>query len=101
MLRSIVLLLVLPLLAACASDASRAQKPPATHQGVGVVVDVNAEKGRIKINHEKIEGFMEAMTMWFTVKDPAMLQGLQPNDKIAFTIAEEESADLIVEIRKR
>jgi Cu/Ag efflux protein CusF len=101
-LRSLVLLLVLPLaVAACASEAPRAQKPPVTYQGVGVVVEVNVDKARVKINHEKIEGKMEAMTMWFPVKDPALLQGLQPNDKVAFTVAEEESADLIVEIRKR
>ena len=102
MLRSLVLLFILPLAAAaCGADAPRAQKAPVTHQGVGVVVDVNVEKARVKINHEKIEGKMEAMTMWFPVKDPALLQGLQPNDKVAFTVAEEESADLIVEIRKR
>jgi Cu/Ag efflux protein CusF len=101
-LRSLVLLLVLPLAAAaCASGASRAQKPPVTHEGVGVVVDVNVEKGRIKINHEKIEGYMEPMTMWFSVKDPALLEGLQPSDKVAFTVAEEDSADVIVELRKR
>ena len=101
MLRSLVFLLVLPLLVACGSDASRAQKPPVTHQGVGIVVDVNVEKSRIKLNHEKIEGYMEPMTMWFPVKEPALLQGLQPNDKVAFTVAEEESADVIVEIRKQ
>ena len=102
MLRSLVLLFVLPLAAAaCGSDAPRAQKAPVTHQGVGVVVDVNVEKARVKINHEKIEGFMEPMTMWFGVKDPAMLEGLQPNDKVAFTVSEEESSDLITEIRKR
>ena len=100
MVRSLVLLLAIPLLVACSSEPSRAQKPLVTHQGVGVVVDVNVQKSRVKINHEKIEGYMEPMTMWFEVKDATMLAGLQPNDRVAFTVAEEESADVIVEIRK-
>lgn len=72
----------------------------ATHKGRGVVVVVNVEKSRVKINHEKIEGFMEAMTMWFDVKDAAMLSGIAPSDKVEFTITEETSADVITELRK-
>jgi Cu/Ag efflux protein CusF len=93
----------LSLPAACASRpaaSTAAQAPRATHRGAGVVVAVNAEKGRVKINHEKIEGYMDPMTMWFEVKDPKMLEGLAPNDRVEFVITEEESADVLTEIRK-
>ena len=81
--------------AACAKS-----KAPVTHRGVGVVVAVDAAKARVKINHEAIEGWMDAMTMWFDVKDAKMLEGIAPNDKIEFVVTEEESADVVTEIRK-
>ena len=90
--------LLLSLPGACACRASTG--PQVTHKGVGVVVAVAPEKSRIKIQHDTIEGYMEAMTMWFTVKDASMLQGIAPNDKIEFTITEEDSADVITEIKK-
>jgi protein SCO1/2 len=91
--------LVLSLPGACASRASTG-KPQASHKGVGVVVAVAPEKSRIKIQHDAIEGYMEAMTMWFTVKDASMLDGIAPNDKIEFTVTEEDSADVVTELKK-
>ena len=96
----LVALVALSLCASCASEASRTQQPPVTHQGAGVVVDVNVEKSRIKINHEEMPGYMKPMTMWFPVKDSKLIEGLKPNDRVTFTVAEEEAADVIVEIRK-
>jgi Cu/Ag efflux protein CusF len=86
--------------AACGSRPAQSQAPRATHRGIGVVVAIDAAKGRVKLDHEKIEGFMEAMTMWFDVKDPTMLEGLAPKDRVEFVITEEESADVITEIKK-
>ena len=91
-------LVVLTLPAACAS--SRASKTPVAHHGVGIVVAINADKGRVKLNHEAIEGYMDAMTMWFEAKDPKMLEGLAPNDKVEFVLSEEDSADVLTEIKK-
>lgn len=92
---------VIVFLTSCAASAPPASAAAgATHKGRGVVVDVNLEKSRIKLNHEKIEGFMDAMTMWFDVKDAALLKGIAPNDRVEFTIVEEASADVITELRK-
>lgn len=91
---------VLSLSAACASGPAASQSPRVTHRGVGVVVDLNAEKGRVKIAHEKMEGYMDAMTMWFDVKDPKMLDGLAPKDRVEFVLTEEDSADVLTEIKK-
>ena len=78
-----------------------AEASGATHKGVGVVVEVDAAKGRIKINHEEIAGYMDAMTMWFRVKDKAMLEGIAPNDRVEFTITEMDAGDVLTELKKR
>ena len=49
----------------------------------GEVVAKNAATNEITVNHKDIPGFMPAMAMPYRVKDPAVLQELQPGDKIA------------------
>jgi protein SCO1 len=52
----------------------------------GVIKNV-AERGKsVRISHEDIPGFMNAMTMEFAVKDPALLANLQVDDEIQFTV---------------
>jgi protein SCO1/2 len=49
----------------------------------GKVVAKNAVTDEITVNHGDIPGFMGAMTMPYRVKDPAVIQAVQPGDKIA------------------
>lgn len=49
----------------------------------GEIVGKNVTTSEITVNHGDIPGFMPAMTMPYRVKDPAVLQELQPGDKIA------------------
>ncbi|MGA9801688.1 MAG: SCO family protein [Terriglobales bacterium] len=49
----------------------------------GEVVAKNPSSGEITVNHGDIPGFMPAMAMPYRVKDPAVVQELQPGDKIA------------------
>ncbi len=42
--------------------------------------------GTVRIAHEDIPGFMPAMEMPFTVKDPALLRGLAPGDAVQFQL---------------
>jgi Cu/Ag efflux protein CusF len=54
---------------------------------IGRVVKVDADAGKITIEHKPIWRFyMEAMTMIFKVSDPAMLTGLTPGDRIRFKV---------------
>jgi protein SCO1/2 len=48
----------------------------------GKVVSVDLVKKKAVINHEKIEGYMEAMTMPFPIHDADVLQTLSPNAEI-------------------
>jgi protein SCO1/2 len=49
----------------------------------GEVVAKNALTNEITVNHGDIPGFMGAMTMPYRVKDSALIQAVQPGDKIA------------------
>lgn len=92
---------VLSLTVACHSTTVELHNTSgASHRGTGVVVALDAAKGRVKIQHQKIEGYMDAMTMWFEVKDPKLLEGLAPNDRVEFVVTEEASADVVTEIKK-
>jgi Cu/Ag efflux protein CusF len=52
----------------------------------GVVVSVDPQAHLAKINGQKIEGWMEAMTMEYPVKDQASLESLHTGDHIAATV---------------
>jgi protein SCO1/2 len=49
----------------------------------GEVVAKDITTGEITVKHGDIPGFMMAMTMPYRVKNPALVQELQPGDKIA------------------
>lgn len=95
----IAIVMVIALVASSACSGKQ-QKAAVTHSGKGIVVAVDVAKSRVKINHEKIEGYMDAMTMWFDVKDAAMLTGISVDDRVEFTISEEQSADIVTTLRK-
>lgn len=52
----------------------------------GEVVSIDAQSKTVKIKHEKLGDWMEAMTMDFPVKDVAELAKVQPGDKITATV---------------
>ena len=56
------------------------------YDGVGVIVAVKPSDNRLVVDHEQIEGFMGAMEMSYIVTPVALLQGLEPGDKVRFTI---------------
>ena len=70
-----LILLLLALIAAC----NRIKKYPVQ----GEIVSKNIATNEITVNHGDIPGFMPAMAMPYHVKDPAVVQELQPGDKIA------------------
>jgi len=78
------LLLALPL--ALAPAGCRRPGGPGVYHAHGVVEDVNAEYGQVVIAHEDIPGLMPAMTMSFDVPDRALLERLQPGQRIAFDL---------------
>lgn len=94
-LTRIVLLVVCGSVIAC-------QRTPEVQQfsAHGVVAAVKKDASAVRITHEDIPGFMQAMTMEFQVKDPALLTAIQPEDEIDFTV-EKTSDSLFITAIKR
>ena len=62
-------------------------------EGVGVIVAVELRKSRIILTHEEIKGFMAPMVeMSFMVTPATLLKGIEPGDKVRFTIDADKRA---------
>lgn len=79
-------LLIAVVVCAFALVSCQGQPEKQTFSARGVVKGVIADGKGVRIAHEDIPGFMQAMTMDFEVKDPALLAGVRPEDTITFTI---------------
>jgi Cu/Ag efflux protein CusF len=67
----------------------------------GVVTEVDQAAGTITLDHDEIPNLqMAAMTMVYRVKDPAILKGLKPGDKVKFEAEELNGQPSVVEIQK-
>ena len=64
------------------------QAPPAkkTYTFYGKVEAVNAGANSLTANGEKVEGWMDAMTMSYKVDDPAVLKNVKAGDRIMATV---------------
>ena len=56
----------------------------------GVVEAVDAKAGRVTVNNEKIEGWMDAMTMAYSVDKPEQLEKLKSGDRIEATVYQDD-----------
>jgi protein SCO1/2 len=79
----VVFAAVLSLAAGCLGQSAPAKKSYTFH---GKVEAVNA--ATIKVNGEKVEGWMEAMTMDYKVDDSVVLKKLKAGDQIMATVYE-------------
>lgn len=87
--------------AAGTPGAAPAPKPaaaPRTFQVKGVVREVKATQKKVKIAHEEIPGYMEAMTMDFDVRRAEELNGLRPGDTVSFRMVVTEDDGWIEEV---
>src|SRR3569623_1773482 len=58
-----------------------------TVSAIGVVQQTRPEQGKVKISHEAIPALdWPPMTMFFRVKDKAMLEGIAVGDKVRFEL---------------
>lgn len=66
----------------------------------GIVRDVPAGTALVIITHEARPGLMDAMTMAFRVADRSLIAGLQPGDRIRFTVVATDKNLFVVAIRR-
>ncbi len=71
------------------------------YKGVGVVIAAVPRAGRLIVDHEEIPGFMAAMEMSYQVAPPSLLKGINPGDKIGFTIDAGKSAIVAIDVIER
>lgn len=86
-------------LSSVAGAYAQSQPTPAAasdSMSTGEVKKVDKSAGKVTIKHGPLKNIgMDAMTMVFRVKDPAMLDGVKAGDKIQF-VAEEPNGQLTV-----
>jgi protein SCO1/2 len=89
---------VLALVTSCgpreANEAGRAKAGPVREYAVtGVVQRLDPGKAEAVVRHQKVPGYMSAMTMPFRVRDTNELAEVQPGDELVFrlNVAEDES----------
>jgi Cu(I)/Ag(I) efflux system periplasmic protein CusF len=71
-----------------------------THEGVGVIKDINAADGVVTLDHQPIKSLnWPAMTMAFKVKDKALMDKIKPGDKAEFTLAQSGKEYLITGVK--
>ncbi len=81
------------------SKSDRVSRPADREFSVqGVVRGVEPESATVHIAHENIPGFMPAMTMPFTVKDPGLLNGLARGQTVRFRLHVDRDSAWIDEI---
>jgi protein SCO1 len=82
--RSISVLAAIVLVAgACLAHAASGSKAYTLH---GKVEAVEKSAGSLKVRSEKVEGWMDAMTMSFKVDDPSILDTVKAGDEIVATV---------------
>jgi Cu/Ag efflux protein CusF len=80
-------LLLTVLLGACARNADDKNSPPLQRYSIhGEVMRLEPDGKLATIRHQKIEGYMDAMTMTFPVKDPQEFSALQLGNCIDGTV---------------
>jgi protein SCO1/2 len=58
----------------------------ARHHARGLVLKVDPAAASVTVSHEEIPGYMDAMVMPFTVRDPKQVAEVRPGDRIAFRL---------------
>ena len=79
-------LLATVLLSGCGSHEAANTQPLQRYSLHGEIVRLDGQDKIATIRHQKIEGFMEAMTMQFPVKEQQDFAGLHPADCINATV---------------
>ena len=80
--------------------APAAAPPQQIFQVKGTIIELLPAEKSVRIKHEAIPGYMDAMTMPFEVKDPNDLAGLETGDGITFRLTVTDKEGWIDQLKK-
>jgi Cu/Ag efflux protein CusF len=67
-----------------------------THEATGIVKRIDPAKGVVSLKHDPVKSLgWPGMTMDFSVRDPKLLSGLKPEQKVRFEFVEEKGRYVI------
>lgn len=95
MTRFTAFLMLIGLCAACARGPE-----PRRFELTGQVLAVGRGGTELVIRHDDVKGFMSAMTMPFTVKDPALARDRRPGDLVRATLMVTEEESWLAKVEK-
>lgn len=78
-----------------------AARPVQRFSVTGLVLSVDAQHGTVLVSHDKIPGYMDAMTMPYRVDKPRVLDSLKPGARIDFTLVVGKSTSYISNVQVR
>ena len=81
-------------ISACHSNKTPAFEEQRRFAMTGRIVAANLQYQKVTIAHDNIPGYMEAMTMAFTLKDDATLQALKRGDQVRATLVVDPRTNL-------
>ncbi|MFO8232449.1 MAG: copper-binding protein [Longimonas sp.] len=67
-------------------------------EATGTVESITGDRSYMRINHERIPGYMEAMTMSFAVSDTSLVQDIESGQRIDFTFEADGGVPEIIEV---
>lgn len=98
------ILSVIFFLTGCKPEATTSTSPSASKQTVysarGVVQSIAPDRRKASIKHERIPGYMAAMTMTLSVKDTNDFTGISAGDQITFDLVVTEDDDWIQNLKR-
>src|SRR5262245_59239302 len=75
-----------------AGTACRQATPEKQYELKGQILAMAPERREVTIRHQEIKGLMMGMTMPFTVRDSALLEGKAPGDLVTATLVVGETS---------
>jgi protein SCO1/2 len=92
------LLLLSLLCCGCHGEREQAEAGARRYDLKGRVVAVDKASGRVTVAHEEVKGYMDAMTMPFSLKDDWPLGVLSPGDEITATLVVGRSSSWLEDV---
>ncbi len=80
-------------------DLTERQPTHKTYATRGVIMEIQPDRKKATIRHEKIPSYMQAMTMHLNVQDTNELNDLAPGDEITFKLSVSDNTHWIHELK--